>query len=68
MKRIVLKILIKNLKGENLEEFDDENVKLIENKGRLKKWVEKFFPTSDKHVGGDILRSYVILQDTWHKI
>ena len=49
--------LIKNLKGENLEEFDDENVKLIENKGRLKKWIEKFFPTSDKHVGGDILRN-----------
>ena len=49
--------LIEYLKDENLEEFDDENVKLIENKGRLKKWVERFFPTSDKHVGGDILRS-----------
>ena len=49
--------LIENLKDENLEEFDDENVKLIENKGRLKKWVEKFFPCSDKHIGGDILRS-----------
>ena len=49
--------LIENLTEENLEEFDDENVKLIENKGRLKKWVEKFFPTPDKHIGGDILRS-----------
>ena len=49
--------LIKNLKDENLEEFDDENVKLIENKGRLKNWVEKFFPYSEKHIGGDILRS-----------
>ena len=49
--------LIENLKDENLEEFDDENVKLIENKGRLKKWTEKFFPNSDKHIGGDILRS-----------
>ncbi len=49
--------LIDNLKNENLEEFDNENVKLIENKGRLKNWVEKFFPSSDKHVGGDILKS-----------
>ena len=57
MKRDSFEDLIKNLKDENLEEFDNENVKLIENKGRLKKWVEKFFPTSDKHIGGDILRS-----------
>ena len=49
--------LIEDLKDENLEEFDDENVKLIENKGRLKNWVERFFPSSDKHVGGDILRN-----------
>ena len=49
--------LIENLSNENLEEFDNENVRLNENKGRLKNWVEKFFPSSDKHVGGDILKS-----------
>ncbi|MDO9044337.1 MAG: HEAT repeat domain-containing protein [Methanobacteriaceae archaeon] len=49
--------LINSLKNENLEEFDDENVKLIENKARLKKWFEKFFPPSNKHVGRDILKS-----------
>ena len=48
--------LIEDLKDENLEEFDDEKVKLIENKGRLKTWVEKF-SLSNKHVGGDISRS-----------
>jgi len=49
--------LIDDLKNENLEEFDDENVKLAENKGRLNKWYIKFFPSTDKHVGGDVLQN-----------
>ncbi len=48
--------LIEALKNENIDEFDDENVKLTENKNRLKKWCESFFPKSEKHVG-DILKN-----------
>lgn len=48
--------LIEALKDENIDEFDDENVKLTENKNRLKKWCETFFPKSEKHVG-DILKN-----------
>lgn len=46
--------LIEELKNEDITEFDDENVKLAENKNRLQKWCERFFPKSEKHFGNTL--------------